>query len=204
MNKIFVSYKYADKSVRGITGKSFPHDTVRDYVNVLERKIDSYDIYKGESDDNDLSQLTNESIWNTLKQKIYDSSITIVLISKNMKEYFKPEKDQWIPQEISYSLKEICHNGKASRTNALIYLVIPDENGSYDYFMPSVYFPNSGYKANVIFDIMKGNIGNKKYGAGDYAVIVKWDTFIHNYNYYIEMAKSRRDNISFYNVQKTI
>ena len=103
--KIFVSYKYADSDVRKITNDYFHTDTVRDYVNKLEEKIGKSDIYKGESDDNDLSQLTDDSIWNQLKQKIYDSSITIVLISPNMKTLWKSEKDQWIPQEISYSLK---------------------------------------------------------------------------------------------------
>ena len=134
--KIFVSYKFADSDVRKITSDYFHTDTVRDYVNKLEEKIGKSDIYKGESDDNDLSQLTDDSIWNQLKQKIFDSSITIVLISPNMKTLWKTEKDQWIPQEISYSLKEITHNGtKKSKSNALIYVILPDKYNSYDYFI---------------------------------------------------------------------
>ena len=86
--KIFVSYKYADNNVRPITSKFSRSDTVRNYVDKLENIIGKNDIYKGESDDNDLSQLTDESIWNQLKQKIFDSSITIILISPNMKNLY--------------------------------------------------------------------------------------------------------------------
>lgn len=204
--KIFVSYKFADSNVRKITTDYFHMDTVRDYVNKLEEKIGANDIYKGESDDNDLSQLTNDSIWSQLKQKIFDSSITIVLISPNMKERFKMEKEQWIPQEISYSLKEITHNGiRKSKSNSLIYVVLPDRYNSYDYFIQKSYWDTESYRYNEIFDIMKNNLNNYKYDSNiSYAIIVKWDTFISNYNTYIDMATKKQDNIESFNICKQI
>lgn len=204
--KIFVSYKYADNDVRKITNDYFHIDTVRDYVNKLEEKIGKSDIYKGESDDNDLSQLTDDSIWNQLKQKIYDSSITIVLISPNMKTLWKTEKEQWIPQEISYSLKEITHNGaRKSRSNALIYVVLPDKYNSYDYFIQKSYWDTETYRHDKIFNIMKNNLNNYKYSSDiSYAVIVKWDTFISNYNSYISAAVKKQENINSYNICKQI
>lgn len=204
--KIFVSYKYADSNVRKITNNFNHLDTVRDYVNRLEEKIGINDIYKGESDDNDLSQLTNESIWNQLKQKIFDSSITIVLISPNMKDNWKLEKDQWIPQEISYSLKEINHDGsKKSKSNSLIYVVLPDKNNSYDYFIQKSYWNTETYQFDKIFSIMKNNLNNYKYGNGhDYAIIVKWDTFLSNYNSYIELSIQKQNNIDSYYICKQI
>lgn len=207
--KIFVSYKYADNDVKKITSDWYHRDTVRNYVDKLEEKIGKNDIYKGESDDNDLSQLTDDSIWNQLKQKIYDSSITIVLISPNMKEWIKEEKSQWIPQEISYSLKEIQHNGnRKSLSNALIYVVLPDYSGSYSYFYqtsPWGFQTNDSYNLNKIFGIMKRNLNNYKYDQSiSYAVVVKWDTFISNYSTYINTAIRHQNNIDDYKISKVI
>ena len=104
--KIFVSYKFADSRVKNLS--FYENSTVRDYVTKFEEIVDpSDDIYKGESDGEDLSKLSEETIWKKLKDRIYDCSITIVFISPGMKESGKKERDQWIPLEISYSLKEI-------------------------------------------------------------------------------------------------
>jgi len=105
--KIFVSYKFADAQVENLS--IYENSTVRDYVTRFEEKLDSSDnIYKGESDGEDLSNLSDETIWEKLKDRIYDSSVTVVFISPGMKENWKQERDQWIPWEISYScLKQI-------------------------------------------------------------------------------------------------
>ena len=72
--KIFVSYKYADDSVENLT--SSENSTVRDYVSKFEAKLDSSDhIYKGESDGEDLSNLSEDTIWSKLKDRIYDSMV---------------------------------------------------------------------------------------------------------------------------------
>jgi hypothetical protein len=111
--KIFISYKYADSDVYHITGEEWETNTVRDYVDEIEKNVDSSDhIYKGESEGEDLSELSEETIWEKLKNRIYDSTLTIVLISKNMEDSSKSEKNQWIPREISYSLKEISRINK--------------------------------------------------------------------------------------------
>lgn len=78
--KIFVSYKYSDYDVQNLN--YWTNSKVRDYVNEFEKKLDATDhIYKGESDDEDLSQLREDTIWEKLKNRIYDSSITVVFIS---------------------------------------------------------------------------------------------------------------------------
>ncbi len=142
-NKIFVSYKYGDNNVENIIGTKGKGGlcTVRDYVDELEKtlKNKTEHIYKGESDGEDLSQLSDDTIWEKLKNRIYDSTLTIVMLSKGMREKYKAEKHQWIPQEISYSLKEISRidssgNSVTSKTNALIAVIIPDIYGNYDYF----------------------------------------------------------------------
>ena len=137
--KIFVSYKYADNQVENL---DFGNDsTVRDYIDKFEAKVNSSDdIYKGETDGEDLSKLDDDTIWNKLKNRIYDSSVTIVFISPGMKDENIIERDQWIPWEISYSLKETSRknqNGDSvtSHTNAMVAVVLPDKDGSYDYYL---------------------------------------------------------------------
>lgn len=97
--KIFVSYKYRDKNVAPLKEpylELINPTTVRDYVTFLETYFDKYtdNIYKGESDDSDLSDLDEYTIWNLLKDRIFNSSITIVLISPNMRERYRTERSQ--------------------------------------------------------------------------------------------------------------
>lgn len=66
--KIFISYKYADNSVARLSSTPWYKDvTVRDYVDQLEALFDaSTNIYKGESDREDLSWMSEETIWSKL------------------------------------------------------------------------------------------------------------------------------------------
>ena len=98
--KIFVSYKYKDNDVKmmpNVTQPTWPCD----YVDYIKNKVlCDDDIYKGENSDEDISSWSEDAIWNHLKNKIYDSTLTIVLISPNMKETGKWQRSQWIPWEI--------------------------------------------------------------------------------------------------------
>lgn len=229
-HKIFVSYKYADNNVYNILGNGYwGLCTARDYVNIIEEKLGNTDnIYKGESDGEDLSQLTNETIWSKLKDRIYDSSITIVLLSKGMKDPLKAERYQWIPQEISYSLRETPRKNKngdsiTSHTNALLAVVLPDRTGDYSYFMQSKSCCPSGCtyynkQSPLIFDIMRGNLFNQKlpdrnvcadnstvyYGDYHYMLCVKWNDFEKDMNVYIEKALNIQAKKDEYDIQKTI
>ncbi|AYD40815.1 hypothetical protein D4Z93_09870 [Clostridium fermenticellae] len=226
-HKIFISYKYADDDVYPIESDSNETTTVRNYVDELQKKLgDSNEINKGESDGEDLSQLNKDTIWNKLRNRIYDSTITMVLISKNMKEAFKLEKYQWIPREISYSLKEtsrIDKNGNpiTSKTNAMLAIIIPDYNNSYQYYTYTNDCCESHCRTllnNTLFSILGNNMFNIKqpdtkdcennstiyYGDSSYIPSVKWDDFIDNMDEYIDKAYEIQDNIDNYNIYKEI
>lgn len=226
-NKIFVSYKYGDDDVYHINGYSWEKNTVRNYVDDLENKIDNSDhIYKAESDGDDLSGLSEEQIWETLKNRIYDSTLTIIMISKNMKTKWKDDKDQWIPREISYSLKEISRINAsgisvASKSNALLGIVIPDKNNSMDYFMYNKTCCPTNCRiqlTDTLFGIMKNNTFNIKEpnnyncdtdllifnGDCSYISIVEWDDFINDTNKYINKAYKIQDQIDNYNIFKEV
>ncbi|EOV0103706.1 TIR domain-containing protein [Vibrio vulnificus] len=224
--KIFVSYKYADEQVQDILNSFWETTKVRDYVNKLEEVLDENDeIYKGEKDGQDLSDFKDSTIETHLKNKIFDSSITIVLVSKGMKDWtlLTPEDDQWIPWEISYSLKEITRNERTSRTNAVLAVVIPDENGSYDYYIQENTCPHCNcrtLKTDFLFGILKRNMFNKNdpeikecddhtggtvyTGRHSYIQSIKWEDFIKNPTLYLDIATEIKDDLESYNISKLV
>ncbi len=217
--KIFISYKYSDASVQQARDGSYT--TVRDYVDALQNILDREDhINKGEDDGEDLSNFKDEYIESTLRPKIFDSSITIVLISPNMKDT-KPEDDQWIPWEIAYSLKKKTREGKTSHPNAILAIVLPDRYGSYDYYVRDNRCCSTNcttWQTSRLFNILSKNMFNKRncetstcirgtkisYGEPSYILSEKWENFCKKPNHYIERAVKICENISAYDLIKTV
>ncbi len=185
--KVFVSYKYKDNDVEKIPnvwGNTWPCDYV-DYIR--ENVLSKDDIYKGENSDEDISFWDEAAIWNHLKDKIYDSTITIVLISPNMKEVQKWQRSQWIPWEISFSVRETTRNNRTSHRNAILAVVLPDRNGSYSY-----------YNKNRLFPILKTNIDN------GYIYVITWENFVKYPQQSMDMAFKYKENTPTYKIDKTV
>jgi hypothetical protein len=172
--KIFVSYKYSDSQVQDLNIYEKDTDfygqvclnkvitTARHYVDKINNILEADDhIYKGEDDGEDMSTLEDATISSKLGDKIFDSSVTIVLISKGMRDMFCAEKDQWIPWEVSYSLKEQSRKGGRSKTNALLAVVLPDTFGSYSYYLVDNSCPYcncTSLKTQFLFQILRDNM----------------------------------------------
>lgn len=220
--KIFISYKYADSKVRRLSQTPWGYQTtVRDYVDLLQKLIEDTDhINKGEDDGEDMSSLADATIGSKLGDKIFDSSVTIVFISKGMKEYGVPEREQWIPWEISYSLKEQSRDYGRSKTNAILAVVLPDENGSYDYFITNNLCCRMLH-TDFLFDILKKNMFNEKIpntykcptcgeihyrGESSYIKSVKWDDFYNKqaFNKCIDDVIEIKNRINDYTITKNL
>lgn len=185
--KVFVSYKYIDDDVKmmpDVTQPTWPCD----YVDYIKNKVLSDDdIYKGENSDEDISSWSEAAIWNHLKDKIYDSTITIVLISPNMKETGKWQRSQWIPWEISFSVRETTRNNRTSHRNAILAVILPDKCGSYDY-----------YDKNKLFPILKSNI------ESGYIYVDTWDDFLKYPQVDMDLAFDYKDGTPSAKIVKTV
>ena len=202
---VFVSYKYADENVKHLCGH-FP-TKARHYVDELEKLLAAEGhIYYGEHDGENLSDWSEEEIWDELKDRIFPTSCTIVLISPNMKVPNRYDKSQWIPWEISYSIRETVRNDTKSHRNAILAVVLPDKNGNYDYALIDNHCCSSGcttYKNNWMFTIIKENMFNRKnpninkcaqattiwHGEFNYIPMVRWDYFLNHVSELIERVE---------------
>lgn len=201
--KIFVSYKYGDTQVARLSNTySWERTKVRDYVDILQTQLEKQGdhINKGENDGESLAHFKEETIQSKLSDKIYDSSVTIVLVSKGMNEIWNSEKNQWIPWEIAYSLRTKTRFGRTSKTNAMLAIKLPDENNSYDYHAR-------------LFDIIKNNQNNRIYQypsnyqsalLGSYIFYAKWNDFINNINGHLDLSLEIWRNRDKYNIRKSI
>ena len=218
--KIFVSYKHKDDSVHLLQRAPFL-TTARHYVDeLMDIFAEEGEIFKGEGNE-DLSEFKIDTIRTKLKDKIYDSSITIVLISPNMKNLWGDESSQWIPWEVSYSLKKITRDGRASHPNAMLAVVLPDASNSYSYCIEDL---SCGIcqtiKRDFLFKILAANMNNLKHecrvssacpihpnhpgGELSYILFVKWSDFVRNKDHYICRATTIQNNILSYNLTKEI
>lgn len=207
---VFVSYKYADEDVQHLNGH-FP-TKARHYVDEVEKLLASEDhIYYGEHDGEDLSDWSEDDIWDELKDRIFPTTCTIVLISPNMKETNRYDKSQWIPWEISYSIRETVRNDRKSHRNSILAVVLPDKNGSYEYALKDNHCCTSGCTTNYrnwMFTILKENMFNRKnpntnecvkastiwYGECSYIPMVRWDYFVNHVSQLIERAERIKED----------
>lgn len=221
--KIFVTYKYGDTNVLALD--DITTTKVRDYVDVLQTLIADEDhINKGENDGESLADFKDSTIESKLRDKIYDSTLTIALASRGMKDDKLIEKDQWMPWEISYSLKEHSRDGRTSQTNAVLLVSLPDQNGSYSYYIEEDTCSSCHcriLKTDFLFRIMKNNMFNIKNpersdcgkhdaankpfkGRPSYIYSVKWSDFRADINRYIDIAFEIHSDIDDYKLIKAL
>lgn len=226
--KIFVSYKYADEKVAKLQDRfyeevnsvmqwNYRNTRVRDYVDLIQDKIGKDNINLGEKDGESLENFSDEKIETLLKQRIRQCSVTIVVISKGMKDNTKIEKDQWIPWEISYSIRVVPTGGNTKQMNAVLGVVLPDETGNYNWYYTSNSECNcTTHHTSQLFNILSDNMFNileKEFRVCNgiqihtkdepsFIKTIKWDDFMNgnSYNNYIDKAVEIKDDEESYDV----
>lgn len=219
-HKIFISYKYGDKNVQHLDRSGHDDTICRHYVDEFQEKIDkSIHVNKGEKDGEDMSDFKDSTIESKLRNKIYDSTVTVVFISPNMKTS-EPEDDQWIPWEVAYSLRVEHRENDSSYCNGVIAVVVPDINGSYDYMLEKRNCDGclskcTTWHTDKLFTILRVNMFNKNnknssdcknnekvyYGDHSYIKMVRWDYFMKNYSYLIKEAFEKKDRKDEYDIK---
>lgn len=190
-HKTFISYKYSEAR------------QLRD--DIIHALGDDASYYKGETSDSpDLTDTTTENIKRNLRDMMYDTSVTIVIISPNMKQ------SKWIDWEIEYCLKKTTRKNRTSHTNGVVG-VIMKYNGDYSWFK-STSQNNDGcissfYEKEKVYDIINDNRFNqnprvyncdicKNFDAltGSYIAYVEEETFLDNPAKYIDNAYDKSEN----------
>lgn len=199
--KTFISYKFSD--ARGVRDR------------IIESLGNGASYYRGETSDSpNLTDLKTETIKKKLKDMIYGTSVTIVVLSPDMLD------SEWIPWEIEYSLKEQKRGDVHSHANGIV-AVIKKANGSYSWIKTSNLQADGcntlSYDLDKVPDIIKENRMNQTpivYACencksvdrltGSYISFISEDDFLANPSRYIENAYSKSKKLDNYDVTKTV
>jgi len=197
--KTFISYKYSETK------------DLRD--KIVESLGEDAKYYQGETSDSpDMSDKTTDYIKDKLKDMIYSTSVTIVIVSPNMKS------SNWIDWEIEYSLKQIKRNDRTSGTNGILGIVMK-HNGGYSWLRPSVtnHDGHGSIQTNneYLYDIIHKNRFNQEppeYSCdeckivnsltGSYISLINEEDFLKNPDKYIDNAYDKSKNTSNYNLTR--
>lgn len=135
-HKTFISYKHSEAQ------------RLRD--NIIKALGEDASYYQGETSDSpDLTDTSTENIKRNLRDMMYDTSVTIVIISPNIR-YSK-----WIDWEIEYCLKNNTRKDRTSHTNGVVGVIMKC-NGGYDWFVNHLtnchYSPVVNYRNEYLYN----------------------------------------------------
>lgn len=201
-HKTFISYKYSEAK------------DLRD--EIIKKMGDAASYYQGETSDSpDLTDLKTETIKRRLKDMLYSTTVTIIIISPNMHE------SRWIDWEIAYSLKSITREDRTSHPNGLVG-VIQKVNGGYGWFKEEKTNADgcvvTSYKDICLSPLIYLNRYNKKEPqficdlcrtvdplTGSYLSYVEEDEFLAHVSKYVNNAfdKCQNDASGYHLVKET-
>lgn len=193
---VFISFRYED-------GFSYKDTLTRLFS--LDR--DTVDF----SEDVNRSWMSEETIRKYLYKKLRRSSVTIVLLTPlavNHKRNWRGEYDDWMYDEIKYSLDDRDNN----RTNGIVAVYTPEaanmivssnSNNSItvknvdNLFRKNMMNVKPEYKRNP-------NPGEYDRDFDSYCSLISWRDFVSNIGEYVDLAGKKRDVKDRYNIVKRL
>ncbi|MCY4657792.1 MAG: TIR domain-containing protein [Gammaproteobacteria bacterium] len=198
-HRTFISYKFSEST------------ELRD--RIVYSLGDDAGYYQGETSDSpDRSDQATETIKQNLRDMMYNTSVTIVLLSPNLLE------SKWVDWEIEYCLKETQRKGRTSRTNGVVG-VVSKVNGGYGWLLTTEGKPDgclvNRYDESYLYDIININRFNRKLKqpvcsrCGSYAELkdcfisfVLEDDFLLDPSSYIDNAFDKSENAENFDLVK--
>lgn len=204
-HKVFVSYKFSDAAgtrdriIKSLQGKGSYYKGERGYVAL------------------DYADSTMKQYLGTM---IFDSTVTVVVISPNVKV------SKWVEWELRYSMERHTRRDRTSGRNGIVCVIQSQTDYSsprYSSYGYQGYNENSNWaynkyqggkdlKKSVLPDLVVKNMkdsfsGNDYYGylysdesnidRKDYCVVVAESTFLRNPNKYVDIAFNRAYDYSY-------
>lgn len=203
--RIFISFRYKD----GVK-----------YKEKLSKIFDEETEIINCSEDKDRSSMSDETIKKYLYAKLKTTSVTIVLLTPDAINHRKDRfgfYDDWMYDEIRYSLED----RENDRCNGLIAVYVPEAEQML--VQESIHTCNvcKNYKKIIticdVDNLFRKNMMNIKseykmhpceglYDADEdsYCTLIPWETFIENYQEYIDRAATKRENTHKYTMVKRL
>ncbi|WP_038908385.1 TIR domain-containing protein [Dickeya oryzae] len=196
----FISYKYSE--AQGL----------RD--DILKKLGDAAKYYRGETADSpDISNTTVGNIKKKLKDMIFGTSVTILIVSPEM------INSKWIDWEIKYSMRAVKRDESTSRCNGIVGVIMKINDG-YDWLVSKETNDDGcivrSIKNKKLLKIVNENRYNlitenhfscpncKTYSQldGSFISLIDEDDFLENSDKYIENAFDKAKKIKDYNIVK--
>lgn len=175
-------------------------------ANLFDEDYDTVDY----SEDEDRSNMTEDTIKKYLYKKLKRSSVTIVLLTSmavNHEKNLWGKYDDWMYDEIRYSLE----NRENNRTNGLVAVYTPEaenllitlnSDGSRDINQVDNLFRKNMLNVKPAYKTCETDKYDRDWDS--YCSLVSWEIFTSDVGKYIDIAAKKRDDSYKYNIVKRL
>lgn len=201
--RVFISFRYSDGA---------------NYKKELSQLFDDETEIINCSENEDRSNMSEETIKKYLYSKLKRTSVTIIIITPEAISHKKDcwgRYDDWMYDEIRYSLEDREDN----RCNGIVAVYVPEAKAmliqenihkcqtcNTEKTINTILNVDNLFRKNMM-NVKKSHKTNPCDGVYDsvkdsYCSLVSWDDFKTNYIKYIENAEDKRDHTDKYNLVK--